>query len=257
MSEGHDFRRESRRMQYSVGRTGLVYSGDSAETKVTGVQMKNRVCLMIGLSSLCSIALADPDFAALELQSPDMQQLVEVKATSSHTTTVQFWIKSETSEDTPWQKSGPEVQAVVGVNGTITSDDKREGDGKTPKGFYPLLRMFGASERSDLRMPYTELTREDKWIDDPKHADYNTYVRGATTARSFERLLRNDHQYDLFAVVGYNVSPVVAGRGSAIFLHVWRRPGNGTAGCVAMARADLEIIARQLDPEKQPHILIQ
>lgn len=220
--------------------------------------MKKVFLLICQLTFVSSVAFADPDFAALERQSPEMQQLVEVKATSSHTTTVQFWIKSDDpNSKVPWQKSGPEVQAVVGINGTISTAGKREGDGKTPQGLYPLLRMFGVDDREDLQMPYTPLTAADKWIDDPQHADYNTYIRGATTARSFERLLRNDHQYDLFAVVGYNVSPVVAGRGSAIFLHVWRRPGNGTAGCVAMARADLEIIARQLDPEKQPHILIQ
>lgn len=199
------------------------------------------------------IALAAPDFAALETRVPGMAQLIEVKATRTHLTTLQFWVK----ENGEWKSQGPASSAVVGVRGTIAADQKREGDGKTPKGLYPLLQMFGAGERDDLKMSYTPLVESDKWIDDAKHPDYNKWIRGNTTARSFERLLRADGQYDLFSVVGYNLSPIVAGRGSAIFMHIWRKPGNGTAGCVAMSRADLEVIARQLDPEKQPHILIQ
>ena len=59
--------------------------------------MKRLFFLAFNLVFLSSTAFADPDFTAIEQQSPDMQQLLEVKATSSHTTTVQFWIKSDDS----------------------------------------------------------------------------------------------------------------------------------------------------------------
>jgi L,D-peptidoglycan transpeptidase YkuD (ErfK/YbiS/YcfS/YnhG family) len=57
-------------------------------------------------------------------------------------------------------------------------------------------------------------------------------------------------------VVGYNTDPVVAGRGSAIFLHIWKGPGQPTAGCVAMEEADLERIVAWLDPDQKPQIIL-
>jgi L,D-peptidoglycan transpeptidase YkuD (ErfK/YbiS/YcfS/YnhG family) len=45
-------------------------------------------------------------------------------------------------------------------------------------------------------------------------------------------------------------------RGSAIFIHSWRRPGAPTAGCVALAREDLIRIANRIRPETRlviPH----
>lgn len=56
---------------------------------------------------------------------------------------------------------------------------------------------------------------------------------------------RADGAYDLVAVLDWNRAPVRAGRGSAIFLHVWRGPRRPTAGCIAFRRADLAwILAR-------------
>ena len=42
--------------------------------------------------------------------------------------------------------------------------------------------------------------------------------------------------YDLVVVIGYNIAPVVPGKGSAIFLHVASADFSGTEGCVAVAR---------------------
>jgi L,D-peptidoglycan transpeptidase YkuD (ErfK/YbiS/YcfS/YnhG family) len=59
---------------------------------------------------------------------------------------------------------------------------------------------------------------------------------------------RDDHLYDLVAVVGFNDDPVVPGRGSAIFLHLARLDYLPTAGCVALAEADLRAALEQLRP---------
>lgn len=206
--------------------------------------------LIVSLFLLPLFALADPDFTVLQQQAPDMAQLIAVKASAVPATTAQVWVL----ENGVWAKQGAEFAAVVGRNGTTRN--KREGDGKTPEGLFPFVEMYGVTERTGLKMDYTKLTAQDKWIDDVNHADYNKYVRGATTAKSFEKLLRTDHQYDLFAVVGYNMTPIVPGLGSAIFMHIWRHEGNGTDGCVAMAPENMERMAQLLDPAKQPHILI-
>jgi L,D-peptidoglycan transpeptidase YkuD (ErfK/YbiS/YcfS/YnhG family) len=51
--------------------------------------------------------------------------------------------------------------------------------------------------------------------------------------------------YDLVAVLDWNRDPVASGKGSAIFLHVWKRPRHPTAGCIAFRRQDLEWILRR------------
>ena len=50
------------------------------------------------------------------------------------------------------------------------------------------------------------------------------------------------------AVMGFNDDPVVAGRGSAIFLHLARPDYLPTAGCVALAHADLVAALEQFRP---------
>ena len=65
-------------------------------------------------------------------------------------------------------------------------------------------------------------------------------------AQSHEKLRRADPLYDLVILTDWNWPYSVPGRGSAIFIHQWRRPGYPTEGCVAFARGDLHAIARRI-----------
>ena len=85
----------------------------------------------------------------------------------------------------------------------------------------------------------------DLWSDDPGDPDYNLMVR-APHRFSHERLRRGDPLYDLVILTGWNWPSAVAGRGSAIFIHRWRRPGTPTEGCVALHPQDLLWIARRI-----------
>jgi L,D-peptidoglycan transpeptidase YkuD (ErfK/YbiS/YcfS/YnhG family) len=83
----------------------------------------------------------------------------------------------------------------------------------------------------------------DGWCDDPQDPAYNCAVRIPYPA-SAERMWRDDELYDLVVVLGYNDAPVVAGAGSAIFLHVARPDYAPTEGCIGLALADLvELLA--------------
>ena len=72
---------------------------------------------------------------------------------------------------------------------------------------------------------------------------------------SWEEMKRPDHLYELGAVVEHNAAPVVKGRGSAIFLHVWKAKGVPTAGCTAMAKDDLAALIRWLRPANNPCLI--
>ena len=60
--------------------------------------------------------------------------------------------------------------------------------------------------------------------------------------------------YRHFAVIGFNVDPVVPGRGSGIFLHA--STGRPTVGCVSLPLAELVAVLRWLRPDQAPLIAI-
>lgn len=137
---------------------------------------------------------------------------------------------------------GLEFRCALGRGGCRAEADKREGDGATPLGRYPLRQVFYRADRlavaPQTRLPCRPLTPADGWCDDPAHPDYNRLVTLPFVA-GHERLWRDDAVYDVIAVLGHNDDPPMPGLGSAIFLHVAQPDYAPTAGCVALALPDL------------------
>lgn len=90
----------------------------------------------------------------------------------------------------------------------------------------------------------------DLWSDDVGAEDYNMMVR-VPYPHSHEALHRADPLYDLVLLTDWNWPYAVPGRGSAIFIHQWRRPGYPTEGCIALSRTNLHRIARRLEPRSR------
>lgn len=158
---------------------------------------------------------------------------------------------------TGWEEALPPVAVNLGRNGVAPPFEKREGDGRTPSGVFPLTRAFGSVPAVAGSFPYRQVDALDLWVDDPQSPDYNRWVaRGTTRASSFEELLRPDSLYRYAIAVDYNDDPVVRGMGSAIFIHVERAPGAGTAGCVSMPEGELVRLLQWLDPEERPQVVI-
>lgn len=200
-------------------------------------------------SQSCETALP-AELADLGAKIGNAQQVVVVDAGAAPTLTL--YEKSGT-----WNKTLGPVSAVIGYGGLAAAESKREGDGKTPDGVYTIGTAFGTAARIESRMPYKQTGPEDIWIDDPASPQYNLWVTGPTQAKSFEKLRRTDSLYDLAFVVNYNTSPVVAGKGSAIFVHVWKSAASPTAGCVAIEHANLAELLSRLDPARSPVIAIR
>jgi L,D-peptidoglycan transpeptidase YkuD (ErfK/YbiS/YcfS/YnhG family) len=145
---------------------------------------------------------------------------------------------------------GHRVKAAVGKGGLKPAAHKREGDGASPIGLWPLRRVLyrpdkGPKPKTDL--PTEALKREDGWCDAPDDAAYNRPVALPYPA-SAERMWREDDLYDLVVILGHNDDPVVPDAGSAIFLHVAKPDYAPTEGCVALARADLEALLAAARP---------
>jgi L,D-peptidoglycan transpeptidase YkuD (ErfK/YbiS/YcfS/YnhG family) len=142
------------------------------------------------------------------------------------------------------------VRCALGREGVCVAAEKREGDGRTPAGLWPLRRLLWRADRRPApgrRLPAMAIGPRDGWCDDPGHLDYNRPVRLPHPARG-ERLWRADHLYDVVVVLGHNDDPVVPGAGSAIFLHLAAAHYRPTQGCVALAPPDLALFLRLASP---------
>ncbi|MBC6440979.1 MAG: L,D-transpeptidase family protein [Rhodospirillales bacterium] len=146
---------------------------------------------------------------------------------------------------------GKDYRCALGSGGIVAN--KREGDGGTPVGTWPLRHLLYRPDKGEpprCILPSAPIAPDDGWCDAPDHTDYNHPVRLPFDA-SHEEMWRDDHLYDLVVVVGHNDDPPVAGAGSAIFLHLARHDWGPTAGCVAFTRDDFEEILAGLTTESR------
>jgi L,D-peptidoglycan transpeptidase YkuD (ErfK/YbiS/YcfS/YnhG family) len=147
------------------------------------------------------------------------------------------------------------VPCALGRSGI--TDAKSEGDGGTPVGTYPLRSLFYRPDRvaaPKSGLDAKPLQKDYGWGDDP--SDPVTYNRLALLPidSGHEVLWRDDEIYDLIVVIGYNDSPPVPGRGSAIFMHLARPGYTPTEGCVALSQPDLLALLAKIDHQTVMHI---
>ncbi len=141
---------------------------------------------------------------------------------------------------------GRNFPCSIGRSGVSAS--KREGDGATPAGTHHITGLLYRPDRLPCPVPWAlPIGPRDLWSDDAADPDYNSLVC-APYAASHEALRRPDPLYDLILTTDWNWPTATPGKGSAIFLHQWRRPGYPTEGCIAFARHHMALIARYAVP---------
>ncbi|WOH81848.1 L,D-transpeptidase family protein [Bradyrhizobium sp. BEA-2-5] len=141
------------------------------------------------------------------------------------------------------------VPVALGRGGIIAN--KREGDGGTPRGvFHPRQLWWRADrhQRPTTFLPTRPIRREDAWCEDPADRHYNQPIR-LDRAQGGDRLTREDHLYDFIIEIDHNTRPRIAGRGSAVFLHLARDNFGPTAGCVSMTKASMLRLLRRMSPQ--------
>ena len=135
---------------------------------------------------------------------------------------------------------------------------KKEGDGKSPAGIFLLGDVFSYHYLHNLHMPFVQVDTNFYCVDDVTSSYYNTLIvkdTATATFNSFEYMKRNDELYEYGVWVLYNSTPVAAGNGSCIFIHIWRNNHSGTAGCTAMAKENILKLIHWLDKKKNPALL--
>lgn len=138
---------------------------------------------------------------------------------------------------------------------------KREGDGATPIGTWPILAVLYRSDRvrrpagpfSAGPMTARPIRPDDGWCDALGDRNYNRAVRHPYPA-SAEHLWREDRLYDLVLVLGHNTRPRIQGHGSAIFMHLSRVDYAPTAGCIGLRERDLRCVIATLARRTRVHV---
>jgi len=155
-----------------------------------------------------------------------------------------------------WLLAGP-LTVPVALGRAGIKADKREGDGGTPRGRFRPLRLWWRADRLPrprTLLPVRRIGPDDAWCEDPLDRRYNQPFRRSANEPG-DRLRRGDGLYDMIIEIDHNTLPRVAGRGSAVFIHV-ARPGFGpTAGCVALRPRDLKMLLSRI--HSKTRILIQ
>ena len=179
-------------------------------------------------------------------------RLALVTTSDMRTTVAQIRRYVRASTSAPWVQEGASEPAVVGTAGLgwgATFDSFRfgseplkvEGDRRTPAGVFSLRASFGFAPSAlaghVLLQPGKSLC-----VDDPSSLHYNSIqtrvVAGAGT--SGEEMWRIP-VYRSGIFINYPTDRARR-RGSCVFVHIWRSPTNGTAGCIALPEARVKAL---------------
>jgi L,D-peptidoglycan transpeptidase YkuD (ErfK/YbiS/YcfS/YnhG family) len=141
---------------------------------------------------------------------------------------------------------GLTIPVALGRGGILAN--KREGDGGTPRGTFRPRQLWWRADRyvrPRTHLLVRSIRSEDAWCEDPTDRHYNRPLR-LTGGSGGDRLTRADHLYDFIVEIDHNTRPRIAGRGSAVFLHLARENYAPTAGCVSMSKAAMLQLLRRL-----------
>ena len=127
-------------------------------------------------------------------------------------------------------------------------DKKVEGDNITPNGIFRIVKIYYRKDRVkklSSKFKLIKINEKMAWCDDPKSRKYNQLIK-LPTKYSHEILYRRDNIYDLILVLNYNMRPIIKNKGSAIFIHVAKKNYKKTGGCVALKKADLNYLVKEI-----------
>ena len=144
----------------------------------------------------------------------------------------------------------------IGKTGHKIYTKKIEGDQATPIGKWRLKSIYYRTDKvlrpiiKNKNFKINKITKNCGWCDDPKSHHYNKYINVEKNFYvkdiNFEKLWRDDQAYDLVIETTHNTSPIIKGKGSAIFIHCSFLDYRPTAGCVALKKKDLILLIKNI-----------
>lgn len=221
---------------------------------------------------LASLTMAAAQAAAAGIIPADTRQLVVVVTPGWDSTEGRLWRFQRDTEDGQWRaaEDGP-TAVTIGRTGAAwgrglnppqeTGPQKKEGDGRSPAGVFAIGPAFGYGERADTGLKYAQMQPTQYCIDVADSPLYNRIVdtgvvgeaaiEGSTEPMRRDVHADGDARYKLGFVVQHNPDNL-AGAGSCIFAHLWKAPGEATAGCTAMAEPAMRTLLAWLREDQRP-----
>lgn len=191
--------------------------------------------------------ISESGYTAEQIYSMGINQLVVVDSFGTQADVYLF-----SNSDGLWKDEDIKCGGFVGKAGV--AEKNAEGDKITPKGLYSIGDAFYTHSQPSTWLNAFKITENTYWVDDPKSSMYNQKVEGEQNKDwdSAEHMIDyNDYRYGF--TINYNTNPIIAGKGSAIFMHCGNAP---TAGCIAVSENDMLRYLDKLSASKNPHILI-
>ncbi len=206
----------------------------------------------------------------MDLFSLSLQLLVVITSDWNNVDGTLYCYERKTSDD-EWQLVNSPIPVTVGKQGLawgqglhppMQGPQKREGDLKAPAGIFTLGSIFCNSTHTQHchHLPHLVIEEGLEAVDDPESKYYNQIIHRNQVSTpdwtSSERMHEVGFQYDLGLVINHNAAPIQPGKGSCIFMHIWRASYSGTAGCTAMSEQHMIELLSWLNPDHHP-LLIQ
>lgn len=175
----------------------------------------------------------------------DTDQIVVVLGTGMDNRSIHVaYFKKDEAGD--WQEEFY-VPGYCGYYGM--SDNKAEGDRRTPTGAYTFTKAFGILDDPGAVLDYKKLDHDDYWVDDSTSASYNQMVSTKVVAKTWnsaEHLINVNPCYNYVLALSYNEN-CIPGKGSAIFLHGLHPQKNWSEGCIAIDQEFVKQLVCQAD----------
>ena len=134
-------------------------------------------------------------------------------------------------------------KCCVGKKGI--TNNKIEGDKKTPSGLFSLGNVYYRKDRNSkpiTRIKTISISKKMGWCDDADSKKYNKLIKTSLKIRH-EKLFRKDYKYDYLIPINYNTKNIITGKGSAIFIHLTKNY-SPTAGCIGIKKKDMLILLK-------------
>ena len=145
-------------------------------------------------------------------------------------------------------------KCCIGKNGT--TNNKIEGDKKTPKGLFSLDNVYYRKDKNIkpiTKLNSISINRQMGWCNDVRNKKYNKLIR-INKKIKHEKMFRKDYKYDYVIPINYNTKNIKIGKGSAIFIHLTKNYKK-TEGCIALKKKDLLILLKLVNRKTKIKII--
>ena len=146
-------------------------------------------------------------------------------------------------------------RCCIGKKGS--TNNKVEGDKKTPKGTFEIENLYFRKDRK--QKPHTllnciEIKKNMGWCDDTRFPKKYNKLFKIKNKIKHEKLKRHDYKYDYIIPIKYNFKKPITSKGSCIFIHLTKNY-KPTLGCIALKEKDFLIMIKLIKKNSKIKIL--